>query len=175
MRHRGRVRTWKDDKGFGFVVPNDGGSDVFLHISAFTRRRKRPEVGDLVTYELSTDERGRPKATKVLFADDQGLTGTNKPSAFLSLLGATLVLVFVLYVAHVHHSHPNSTVPASVYKVFFARSALHNEGQFQCAPKKTSCSQMSSCSEAFFHQERCGATEMDGDGDGIPCERQWCN
>ncbi|MFN2604453.1 MAG: excalibur calcium-binding domain-containing protein [Gemmatimonadaceae bacterium] len=64
---------------------------------------------------------------------------------------------------------------ASLYKIVWARSALRSNPQFQCEPSKSSCAQMNSCAEAFFHQERCGVAEMDGDRDGIPCERQWCN
>jgi len=37
------------------------------------------------------------------------------------------------------------------------------------------CSQMRSCEEAKFFIRNCRGTKMDGDGDGIPCERQWCH
>jgi hypothetical protein len=33
---------------------------------------------------------------------------------------------------------------------------------------------MSSCEEAKFFLLNCPGTKMDGDGDGIPCEQQWC-
>jgi hypothetical protein len=36
------------------------------------------------------------------------------------------------------------------------------------------CSQMTSCAEAKFFLAHCPGTKMDGDGDGIPCERQFC-
>ena len=36
------------------------------------------------------------------------------------------------------------------------------------------CSQMSSCEEAKFFLAHCPGTKMDGDGDGIPCEKQFC-
>jgi hypothetical protein len=36
------------------------------------------------------------------------------------------------------------------------------------------CSQMTSCNEATFFLENCPGAKMDGDRDGIPCERQWC-
>ena len=45
--------------------------------------------------------------------------------------------------------------------------------QFRCEGK-TRCSQMSSCEEATFYIQNCPGTEMDGDGDGVPCESQWC-
>src|SRR5262249_33256962 len=36
------------------------------------------------------------------------------------------------------------------------------------------CSQMTSCAEAKYFLNHCPDTSMDGDHDGIPCERQWC-
>jgi len=40
---------------------------------------------------------------------------------------------------------------------------------------RTRCSQMRSCAEATFFLENCPGVEMDGDFDGIPCEKQWCH
>lgn len=37
------------------------------------------------------------------------------------------------------------------------------------------CSQMRSCAEARYFLARCPGVKMDGDGDGIPCEEQWCS
>jgi hypothetical protein len=37
------------------------------------------------------------------------------------------------------------------------------------------CSQMTSCAEAKFFLENCPGVKMDGDNDGIPYEKQWCN
>jgi hypothetical protein len=34
---------------------------------------------------------------------------------------------------------------------------------------------MSSCEEAAFFVKHCPDTQMDGDGDGLPCEQEWCN
>jgi len=45
--------------------------------------------------------------------------------------------------------------------------------QFRC-DGRTHCSQMTSCEEATFFLRNCPDTKMDGDNDGIPCERQWC-
>jgi len=175
MRFQGKIKAWKDDKGFGFVAPNGGGAEVFLHISAFAARHKRPRVGDLVTYEVSDVEPNRPKATNALFVSGPKSQPMSSSSPVLSLLLSAAALTFAGYITFVWLSNSGTTLQASVYKVFFAQSALHNEREFQCTPQKTYCSEMTSCSEAFFHQERCGGTRMDGDNDGIPCERQWCD
>ena len=36
------------------------------------------------------------------------------------------------------------------------------------------CSQMTSCAEAKYFLQNCPGTKMDGNNDGIPCEKQWC-
>ncbi|WP_276203654.1 excalibur calcium-binding domain-containing protein [Dechloromonas denitrificans] len=46
-------------------------------------------------------------------------------------------------------------------------------GRFQC-DGRTHCSQMTSCAEATYFIRNCPNTQMDGDGDGNPCESQWC-
>jgi hypothetical protein len=40
---------------------------------------------------------------------------------------------------------------------------------------RTYCSQMKSCKEAEYFLAHCPNVKMDGNNDGIPCERQWCN
>ena len=40
---------------------------------------------------------------------------------------------------------------------------------------RTHCSQMTSCAEAKYFLANCPNVKMDGDHNGIPCERQWCN
>jgi len=39
---------------------------------------------------------------------------------------------------------------------------------------RTHCSQMTSCAEATYFLQNCPGTKMDGNHDGIPCEKQWC-
>jgi cold shock CspA family protein len=65
MRYIGTVTKWQDERGFGFITPEGGGESVFVHISAFSRGQRRPVGGEKVTYVLSTDEKGRPRAQQV--------------------------------------------------------------------------------------------------------------
>jgi Excalibur calcium-binding domain len=53
------------------------------------------------------------------------------------------------------------------------RSAAPPAAAFRC-DGRTRCSQMRSCEEARTFLARCPGVQMDGDGDGIPCESQWC-
>jgi micrococcal nuclease len=40
---------------------------------------------------------------------------------------------------------------------------------------RTRCTQMRSCDEARYFLKHCPGVQMDGDGDGVPCEQQWCS
>ena len=40
----GILRSWNEDRGFGFVAPTHGGAELFVHISAFPRDGSRPVV-----------------------------------------------------------------------------------------------------------------------------------
>ncbi|MBQ0816759.1 MAG: cold-shock protein [Hyphomicrobiaceae bacterium] len=66
-RENGTVKFFNHSRGFGFVQPDDGGKDVFLHASAL-ERSGIPAVneGDKVSFEIEDDTRGRGKqATNV--------------------------------------------------------------------------------------------------------------
>jgi uncharacterized membrane protein YsdA (DUF1294 family)/cold shock CspA family protein len=65
MRHQGKITTWKDDQGFGFITPNLGGKEVFVHIKAFANRGQRPALNQIVSFELDQDHQGRPRALQV--------------------------------------------------------------------------------------------------------------
>jgi len=45
---------------------------------------------------------------------------------------------------------------------------------FRC-DGRTHCSHMHSCAEATYFLKNCPGVKMDGNGDGVPCEKQWCN
>jgi uncharacterized membrane protein YsdA (DUF1294 family)/cold shock CspA family protein len=96
MRYQGRITTWNDDRGFGFIEPDGGGQRLFVHISAFPDRARRPTVGQTVTYELGADPEGRPRGVGVAFAGDRAqrtarAVAVNKAPAF-----AILFLAFVI-------------------------------------------------------------------------------
>lgn len=68
MRLVGRISDWKDEKGFGFVVPHGGGDRAFVHIKAFQPGSRRPAEGDLISYEAVKDAKGRLNAQAIRFA-----------------------------------------------------------------------------------------------------------
>lgn len=54
------------------------------------------------------------------------------------------------------------------------QSSIQPASRYKC-DGRTRCSQMTSCAEATFFLKNCPGVEMDGDFDGIPCEKQWCH
>lgn len=71
MRYQGRVTSWKDEQGFGFITPNSGGKQVFVHITAFSNRQRRPVGNEIVTYEVNKDTDGKLKAERVQYIDEK--------------------------------------------------------------------------------------------------------
>jgi CspA family cold shock protein len=62
MRIPGTVKFFNGAKGFGFITPEDGSKDVFVHASALERAGIRSlNEGDKVTFTLEDDRRGRGK------------------------------------------------------------------------------------------------------------------
>ena len=65
----GTVKWFNETKGFGFIQPEGGGADVFVHISAVERAGLRGlKDGQKVTYDLEPDRRGRESASNLALA-----------------------------------------------------------------------------------------------------------
>ena len=64
MEQRGTLKNWNDQQGFGFIRPQQGGAEVFAHISAL-RGERRPVAGDAILYIVGHDPKGRLRAEHV--------------------------------------------------------------------------------------------------------------
>lgn len=65
---KGKVKWFNTQKGFGFIVPDDGGKDVFVHISAVERSGLRGLAeNQVIEYELQT-EKGKTAAVNLKVA-----------------------------------------------------------------------------------------------------------
>jgi CspA family cold shock protein len=62
----GKVKFFNVQKGYGFIAPEDGGKDAFVHISALERAGLSSLAQDQrVTYDLETDQRGKTSAVNI--------------------------------------------------------------------------------------------------------------
>lgn len=65
MRFEGTIKSWNDERGFGFIEPALGGDEVFVHIKAFTMSSLvggRPRVGQRVSFEVELGPKGKKRA-----------------------------------------------------------------------------------------------------------------
>jgi hypothetical protein len=81
---------------------------------------------------------------------------------FLSLFGIGIMLLCTLFTAQASSNTYN------------AKSHLNFNKNYKCSGK-IYCSEMTSCAEAKFYLRNCQDTKIDGNNDGVPCEKQWCN
>lgn len=99
MRFQGRISEWNDDKGFGFISENGSGKRVFLHIKSFSKRNRRPRLGDLITYEINTDGKGRKNAEKAIFNNQlqEPNISSSRKSLKLPLLHPSIAIAYIAF------------------------------------------------------------------------------
>jgi uncharacterized membrane protein YsdA (DUF1294 family)/cold shock CspA family protein len=118
MRYQGRITIWNDDKGFGFITPNGGSDKVFLHISAFSSRQRRPVGNEIVTYELAVDGKGRPQAKLVAFVGER--LAPPKPAGRSNIPPLFAVGFLLVVIATVM----GGRLPAAVLGLYFVASIV---------------------------------------------------
>ena len=94
---KGVLKTWKEDRGFGFITPDNAGRDVFLHISAIGETGRRPVPGDIIHYQVARDKQGKFRAVNASIegvnAQNSSTNGPNKEKPSLGwILAAALGL-----------------------------------------------------------------------------------
>ena len=197
MPFQGKISKWLDNKGYGFVVVNGQDDKIFAHISAFPKGQNRPQVGELVTFEVAKDVGKGPKAFNVEYVQrpsSQIKPGKKSRWSWTYAVVVLLVILILGYLASYKLHKPSNDVLINAADMDAASGSSqkhisnndieslrpvapvqiqHQPASFQCSGK-THCSDMVSCDEAKFYLNHCPGSVTDGDGDGIPCEDQWC-
>lgn len=182
MRIEGTLSKWNDDRGFGFITPTLGGQEVFVHISEFPKDGIRPTLGEKLTFEVETDNNGKKRAKNLVCPERQTVkrpspAPSHRPASyhrkerpgFFARVIPLLVIVGLVY-AYDQYSRHADPVPVNEAETKIQELPQDN---YSC-DGRTHCSQMTSCAEATFFLDNCPTVEMDGDNDGVPCEKQWC-
>ena len=194
MRFTGKLKTWTDDKGFGFITPTEGGQDIFVHISEYPRGQM-PVLNEMLSFEVALNPQGKKKAVRVQLAGvspartspgsmpratrtpaSRGARPKKVSAAKVFVVLAMLVLAILAGYRHYSQRAQSAASPALLEQQQRARAVGLPEPKtaaYTC-DGRTHCSQMTSCEEATFFLKNCPGTQMDGNRDGVPCEQQWC-
>jgi len=95
MRNKGKITSWNEAKGFGFITPISGGKRIFVHIKEFRNRNQRPAIDQIVTYALSSDKQGRTCAVDAALPGDQRPEKTKQKNGSLSFVVSSFFLIIV--------------------------------------------------------------------------------
>ncbi|MBQ4890722.1 cold shock domain-containing protein [Shewanella sp. MMG014] len=205
----GRLVRWNGSKGFGFIEPDKGGKDVFIHISTLKHMARKPIVGDQIEYVVKQQADGKVKAINVNIigvdtkvqskqtnrannnqkssqhrpAKKRGPIKMHKATTASGTMSRIIIILIVIaigrFAIQAYYDVTNAPGQSSlVQPVTIDNSptqSTKSSPQFSCEAGKTHCSHMRSCEEAIFYINHCPDTQMDGDFDGVPCERQFCN
>lgn len=181
---KGKLKRWNDDKGFGFIIPENGNNEIFIHISALKNMSRRPVAGDVILYQLHIGNDGKSKAinakidgvsftkTRSRYRNEKVKHNWMAQIIFIAVLVSIGLLAYKKFTA-THNSYGLDDSITGIVKSV-ARKAEKPEPRYQC-DGRTYCSEMTSCEEAEFFISHCPDTKMDGDNDGEPCESQWCS
>jgi cold shock CspA family protein len=201
MRFEGTLKSWNNDRGFGFIAPRQGGDDIFVHITAFPRDGKPPREREVLNFEIETTQEGKKRAVRVNRPMISSKPTTTHLQRFETRnpdrLGFLATLIFVVIIGGIgwygygHYRAASSALRATQTPepvptqaptplsepppVYVTKPSPEHPpvGNFRC-DGRTYCSQMTSCSEAKYFLRNCPGVKMDGNNDGIPCEQQWC-
>ncbi len=178
---KGTLKKWNQEKGFGFISPENEKRDVFIHISALKNMSRPPIVGDVIFYQIHTESDSKYRAINasiegvaVIKPRKKKYTARRRKSSnsFSKLLFYILLIFIGLFFYNNFFKNNNSlvTTHSSVISnlpvIFTPKTIKHN---FKCDGRQH-CSQMNSKAEAIFFINNCPNTKMDGDHDGRPCE-----
>ena len=103
MRFKGKLKRWNDDRGFGFIDPIQGGEEIFVHIKAFSFRSRRPQVNDLLWFEIELGPDGKKRAKTVEFVRKTSKVN-HEPSAQRGIV--TLLAISALVLAGIAWQAP---------------------------------------------------------------------
>ena len=109
MRIDGKLKTWNDERGFGFIETGNGGQDIFAHIKAFGRGSFKPQVGQSVTFEVEMGPEGKKRAMRIQVAGARTAASrmrNNSPTqwgtaSYFAIPGFFLVFAAVSIIWHV--------------------------------------------------------------------------
>lgn len=196
MLHQGKLKDWNPTTGSGFIQQDKAGPDIRISSSGFRKKPEKLQDGDSIFFQIEVDPQGKPKAVFAYKAGQHFAPGPalKKPALsslpfqqWLSGLVSLSILAWLGYQSvHLFSAEAPAPVVTEWVETEYQQKdrvlldspvwppvQAQQNAQFQCEGKQH-CSEMISCEEAQFYLEQCPDVLIDGDNDGVPCERQLC-
>ncbi|QCU74222.1 cold shock domain-containing protein [Pseudoalteromonas distincta] len=194
--NKGLLKSWKTDKGFGFIKSDTLEHDTFIHISALKHMSRKPKIGDTIYFEVATQPDGKTKAINCRIEgvaelkapyqkhnnQPHRIAKSNFASSFLGKVASiALIAALCFYAINKYNAHSSSQTPIitndlatnddlATFDEKYPKVVIPKSTQNFTCDGRQHCSQMTSRAEAVFFINNCPNTKMDGDGDGKPCE-----
>jgi cold shock CspA family protein len=109
MRRKGTLRTWHEDRGFGFISPTDGGGELFVHISEFPRDGSRPTIGEWLSFEVGPGRDGKQQAIHIQRRPVRDPAGYRPSRATVTLFVALLVVALGAFACYTYQEVERQT------------------------------------------------------------------
>lgn len=120
----GQIKSWNDDRGFGFITPDHGDQEIFFHIKSFHERSARPEPGQRVSFEVEAAPDGRKRASKVRLATQRVTRPTKRPHNAAASWGTATLFAIPAFLAFLLVAGFLWRVPAWVPLAYLGMSLL---------------------------------------------------
>lgn len=182
----GIIKSYNEQRGFGFIKIENQKKELFFHIKDLPSKQHIPKIGERLKFQIVSDNNGKMKAENIIRMDvkvEDRKTSISRKNSTQSIIKhrkksfnlinilasicifAIFLAILIPYISNKFHrevlAQPNQTASSSI-----------NNTKYTC-DGRVHCSQMRSYDEAIFFINNCPGTKMDGDGDGIPCEGQF--
>lgn len=143
----GIICQWKDDKGFGFILPSDGSDQLFFHISSVKNAETRPKAGEAVAYDVSRDAQQRCIAINIVISREntpepqtgQSIIKTQSP--YQRLIDAILLFIVLAVCSGVTYQYLQTqnieyawllALPAGIILFLMMRPKRPKDSHFTC-------------------------------------------
>ena len=188
----GKIKTYNEERGFGFISRDGESKDLFFHIKDFPNKSVEPKIGENLKFRIVEDN-GKLKADQIVRLEFKIESVTHTPQSraqanrshrdrskakqakpvsglFTTIIGFVIIvgLAYMVYGKYQrwHLAQQPAIAPA---QTIVTQPIDSNPNGYRC-DGRIHCGQMNSREEARWFVSNCPGTKMDGNNDGEPCE-----
>ena len=188
----GKIKAYNEERGFGFIEVEGEKKDIFFHIKDLPNKQIAPKIGEKIQFNKS-EENGKFRAINIYRLDIKVETErhtpqsraaqqrsaksnnsvSHRPKKQTNWIGSICFFAIIALGIGIYQkiNQEQKDDSQSVYTAV-SQSETQVKQNFRCDGRQH-CSEMRSYDEALYFNKNCPDTKMDGNHDGIPCEKQF--